>query len=328
MGFRIILLGFVFCLSVFCFAAADEGSFSPIENSEVKAVVDLDSPVVHILSPGNLTYSSGLEIAVEIFVEDLTTDNIWYYLDSGGQELYTGRKTYNLSGGEHHLKVFANDSFGRVGFAEVYFYVGSSLQGCGDFVCSFGESCNSCGVDCGACVVDGGSGSGGSGGRAFIDSENSGENSGGQIFGESSTTPTYLEIENFWVVTKKFEEGELVEGLRENLVERERVLVEYSGENYYFGVVEISSEENVFLDIKGAGQKEFRVGEEIDFGKMKVDLVEVDSGELVVEFNFVRKREERFVLILGILIAVFFVIWVFYERVFLKFKKRKFRRAR
>ena len=104
--------------------AVDELGQSSYGYSE-NVTIDNNAPMVTIVSPSNSTYHTD-NIALNYNVDDVTTDSCWYSLDGGSNVVLTGCSNTTLSSlscGNHHVVVYANDSFGRIGSDDVYFYV-------------------------------------------------------------------------------------------------------------------------------------------------------------------------------------------------------------
>jgi len=85
--------------------------------------VDTVSPNVEILSPQNKTYTTSI-IPLD-FTVDEATSWIGYSLDGQANETITGNTTLPvLSDGSHNVVVYANDTFGNMGFSDtIYFTV-------------------------------------------------------------------------------------------------------------------------------------------------------------------------------------------------------------
>jgi len=80
-------------------------------------------PSIAILSPENTTYAVNASIPLTFTVDEFTS---WmgYSLNGQANLTITGNMTLpTLSDGWHHVTVYANDTFGNIGFATVYFTV-------------------------------------------------------------------------------------------------------------------------------------------------------------------------------------------------------------
>jgi len=146
-----------------------ESSLSPVESTDVAVSVDGGAPEVIIHSPLNITYNNATPILVNYTVNDITHDSTWYWVDNG-MNISTNESFFlDLAEGEYQLRIYANDSLGRINFSEVFFSVNNSIIFCGNNQCDVSESCSSCEVDCGVCPEpppddDGGGGGNGGGG--------------------------------------------------------------------------------------------------------------------------------------------------------------------
>jgi len=132
------------------FVSSGEASLSP---SDVSVVVDTHAPEIIILSPLNATYNSAEPILANYSVFDPTLESIWYSINSGVNITPPlGIFYLELGEGLQHLIIYANDSFGRLNFSEIYFtteYVFPSF--CSDGTCNSDEDCDNCPEDCGEC---------------------------------------------------------------------------------------------------------------------------------------------------------------------------------
>jgi parallel beta-helix repeat protein len=80
-------------------------------------------PTITILSPENTTYAVNASIPLT-FTVDETTTWIGYSLNGQANVTITENTTLpTLPDGWHHLTIYANDTFGNMGFATVYFTV-------------------------------------------------------------------------------------------------------------------------------------------------------------------------------------------------------------
>lgn len=147
---RGILIIICIGLCLFTFSAQNP-TFSP---SDIKVFVDADPPKITILSPSNIAYPESTPILINYTVFDHTLDSIWYSIDFQKNISINSSGFFNLSLPEkkYNLRIYANDSFGRISFTEINFSTSSSSPYCGDGSCSNGESCSNCPDDCGNCV--------------------------------------------------------------------------------------------------------------------------------------------------------------------------------
>ena len=85
--------------------------------------IDTTAPVITVLSPANATYMTD-NIGFFMTVDESSPSWIGYSLDDGDNITYTGDLLFDgLVEGPHRLIVYANDSFGNMGFTEVRFTV-------------------------------------------------------------------------------------------------------------------------------------------------------------------------------------------------------------
>lgn len=92
--------------------------------------VDTIQPIVTILSPENITYSTS-GMALNYTATDASLDSCWYSLDDGLPVLLPGcanSELSSLSDGQHNITVYANDTSGNTGSATVYFTVGTAAN--------------------------------------------------------------------------------------------------------------------------------------------------------------------------------------------------------
>jgi len=134
------------------FIAADDASLSPSVNSDVSIIVDANAPIINIITPQNASYGNSTPLQINYTIIDVSLDSTWYSLNSQPNITITEPFTLNLAEGEYHLVIYANDSFSRMNFSEVSFYMNASLGPvCGDSTCDANEDCSSCPGDCGIC---------------------------------------------------------------------------------------------------------------------------------------------------------------------------------
>jgi len=135
---------------------------SPSEDSDVNVLVDNNPPIVIIITPESIAYSVSAPVPVDYAVLDISTNSVWYSLNDGENTTTFEPFSLNLPEGIYTLRIYANDSFNRIGFSEVSFTVEDFSLFCGDNICDATEDCSSCSIDCGVCPVSS-SGSGGGG---------------------------------------------------------------------------------------------------------------------------------------------------------------------
>jgi hypothetical protein len=82
---------------------------------------DITPPVLTLYSPANQTYNHS-NIALDVSANE-AINTWWYKLDAGANVTFTPNTTVVGAEGSNHLIVYANDSLGNIGFAQVYFTV-------------------------------------------------------------------------------------------------------------------------------------------------------------------------------------------------------------
>ncbi len=83
---------------------------------------DLTPPVMHVLSPGNVTYEA--ESVPLVFTVNERTTWMGYRLNDHGNVTVAGNATLtSLVNGSYSIVVYASDTSGNVGFSEVHFNV-------------------------------------------------------------------------------------------------------------------------------------------------------------------------------------------------------------
>jgi len=103
---------------------------------------------VNIESPTATTYNS---VSVLIKISS-NAPNVWFVVDSGASESYTGELNRSFSEGQHTINVIVNDSVGNQNSSSVAFTISLPVQpSCGDGSCNGNEDCSSCSNDCGEC---------------------------------------------------------------------------------------------------------------------------------------------------------------------------------
>jgi hypothetical protein len=133
---------------------AQRESLSPSAGSDVSVVVDNNPPIVILDNPKKIMYNNATPIPVDYTIQDVSHDSTWYWLNDGINVSVGGNFTLDLAEGNYTLRIYANDSFNRMNFAEVNFSVNNSIVYCGNNACDGIESCSSCTVDCGACMEE------------------------------------------------------------------------------------------------------------------------------------------------------------------------------
>jgi len=117
----------------------DTGEYVEKHGYATVMVIDTTPPTISILSPQNTTYST-TDVPLT-FTVDETANWMGYSLDGQANVTITGNTTLTgLSNGPHHLKVYANDTYGNIGSDYTYFTVdhqetnigglGGSLRAC------------------------------------------------------------------------------------------------------------------------------------------------------------------------------------------------------
>ncbi len=100
--------------------ASDSSNNTACANATV-VVRDTTPPALSIYSPQNATYTVN---TLPLNVSSNEPIDIWWYsLNGGGNTTFTPNTTVVSSEGVNHLVVYANDSAGNIGKAEVYFTV-------------------------------------------------------------------------------------------------------------------------------------------------------------------------------------------------------------
>lgn len=100
----------------------DTGEYVEKHGYATVMVIDTTPPTISILSPQNTTYST-TDVPLTFTVNE-TTNWIGYSLDGQANVTITGNTTLTvLSNGPHHLKVYANDTYGNIGSDYTYFTV-------------------------------------------------------------------------------------------------------------------------------------------------------------------------------------------------------------
>jgi hypothetical protein len=142
---------------------------SPSENTDVIVTVDGEAPLIIIYEPQNITYNNATPILVNYTIIEQSLDSAWYWLNNSNNITINGSFFLEIPEGNYQLRIYANDTLGRVNFTDVNFTVDNSILACGDLICTLGlEDCSSCFVDCGVCpappsqeeTLGGGSGGG------------------------------------------------------------------------------------------------------------------------------------------------------------------------
>jgi len=210
--------------------SANSTSFSP---SDVFVIVDGEAPIVKILTPKNTTYNNETPIEVNYTINDVSFDSAWYSLNSKNNITVLGNFSLNLDQGSYHLIIYANDSFNRINFSEVFFEVNNLISFCGNGVCEGNEDCSSCSIDCGKCQTS----SGGGGGTSSITSNSDflvDSNEISIVLEQGETTDYTLTITNTGTETLSFE-------ITNNLPER----IKISEQNF-----ELNEKESKELNLK------------------------------------------------------------------------------
>ncbi len=102
--------------------ASAQQSLSPSERTGVFILVDNDYPIINIISPLTTTYQSS-QILVNYTIIEHSLDSVWYSLNDEKNISISSHFYLSLNEGNYALKIYANDSFGRVNFSEVQFNV-------------------------------------------------------------------------------------------------------------------------------------------------------------------------------------------------------------
>ena len=108
--------------------------------------VDIDFPKIYIDSPLNQTYTT-TSIDLKFTIVENNLDKVYYNIDDGTNVTVTSNITFSTTLGSHTLKLFANDTLGKLNISSVTFAV---IQAAGG---GAGE---------------GGAGGGGGGGKAIL----------------------------------------------------------------------------------------------------------------------------------------------------------------
>jgi len=177
----------LFCTLIFLnLISGAETSDTLLSPEEVSVIVDGEAPIIQISSPKNITYSNVNPILVNYTVIDITLDLVWYSLtyrnitstlfnhtiysySSAMRPFFnsqwnfinnrinagiSGTFLFNLEDENYRLKIYANDSFNRISFSEVYFSINNSGDYCENGICNPNEDCSNCPQDCGECPSD------------------------------------------------------------------------------------------------------------------------------------------------------------------------------
>ena len=141
----------IFLISFFLYIATASQSFSPEERGNVLVIVDGDPPVINIISPLNTTYNNATPLLVNYTISDQSLDSIWYSINNQQNITISSPFYLDLAEGNYIIRIYANDSFNRINFSEVYFSINNSIVFCGNNISNAGESCTNCQIDCGVC---------------------------------------------------------------------------------------------------------------------------------------------------------------------------------
>ena len=89
--------------------------------------VDADPPKIYIDSPKNITYNFNNSIRLNFTVVETNLDKIYYNIDNGENITITSNITFSVNlTNSHILKLFANDSVGRLNSSSVTFSINIS----------------------------------------------------------------------------------------------------------------------------------------------------------------------------------------------------------
>ncbi len=94
---------------------------------DVYFTVDTTPPAITMTSPANTTYASKT-VLLNVSADE-TVDSWWYSLNGGANTTFMPNTTIVASEGVDHLVVYANDTAGNVGVADVYFTVDTTPPG-------------------------------------------------------------------------------------------------------------------------------------------------------------------------------------------------------
>ena len=158
-----ILLSLIFFLIPFSQA---QQSLSPSEQSDIRIVIDGESPIVNIINPKNTVYNNVTPLLVNYTILDIALDSIWYSINDQENVTIFAPFYISLPEGNYALKIYANDSANRINFSEVNFIINNSAPSCGNAICNIEESCSNCPTDCGQCQSQGTGSSGSSSEKA------------------------------------------------------------------------------------------------------------------------------------------------------------------
>lgn len=103
--------------------ASAQQSLSPSERTGVFILVDNNYPIINIISPITTTYPNSAQILVNYTIIEHSLDSVWYSLNDKENISISSHFYLSLNEGNYALKIYANDSFGRVNFSEVQFNV-------------------------------------------------------------------------------------------------------------------------------------------------------------------------------------------------------------
>lgn len=99
---------------------------SPVDSKSTEfyiGPVDLIPPVIHLLSPENVTYETE-PVPLVFTVDERTAWMAYYSLNNQENVTIPGNTTLTgLANGSYRIIVYANDTSGNVGFSEVYFTI-------------------------------------------------------------------------------------------------------------------------------------------------------------------------------------------------------------
>lgn len=104
---------------------ANDSAGNENASSTVTFIIDLNSPVVTIFNPQNITYNTTQNIPIDYTAFDDNLESCWYSINEGANTSLVGclNTTINTTSGVHSIFVYANDSAGNIGYDSEYFIV-------------------------------------------------------------------------------------------------------------------------------------------------------------------------------------------------------------
>jgi len=82
--------------------------------------IDTVAPTITIYSPQNITYNNVSQASLQVSANE-TVNSWWYKINGGSNTTFSPNITINIANGSNILFVYANDSLGNIGKANVSF---------------------------------------------------------------------------------------------------------------------------------------------------------------------------------------------------------------